>query len=113
MVPDQAGALFAKYTFRGGRGKGLGLSFGLHHVGVLPGDTATGVTPAGVPNQPSFYLAARTILQAGISYQGPRWSLGVVMDNLADKDYIQSSSSRSNLLPGEPRNCSVTLAVKW
>lgn len=112
MVPDHAGALFAKYTVRDGRGKGLGLSFGLHYLDKLPGDNATGVTLAGVRNQPSFYLAPRTILQAGASYRRERWSLGLMVQNLTNKDYIQASSGR-NLLPGEPRNCSVTLEVKW
>ncbi len=113
MVPDNAGALFAKYTVREGRWRGLGLSLGLHYVDVMPGDLATGVTAAGVPNQPSFYLAPRTVWQAGIGYRRERWSLGVVVNNLANKDYIQSSAGRSNLLPSEPRNYSATLEVKF
>ena len=114
MVPDNAGALFAKYTFRDGRFRGFSLSLGAHYVDVLPGDTPnTSFTAAGVPRQPSFFLASRTILQAGVGFRRERWSLGVVVNNLTNKDYIQASTNRNNLLPGEPRNYSATLELKW
>jgi outer membrane receptor protein involved in Fe transport len=113
MVPDKAGGLFAKYTLREGRFQGLGVSFGLHYTGVQAGETATGLTAAGVPVQPSFYVASRTVSQAGISYRRERWSLGVVVNNLTDKDYIQSANGRDFMLPSEPRNVSATLVLRW
>ena len=113
MVPDKAAAFFAKYTFLFGMLRGLGLSLGLHYEGVMPGDKSYGVTSAGVPIQPSFYLAPRTIMQGGISYRRERWNFGIMVMNLLDKDYIQASSTRGILLPGEPRNYSATLELKW
>ena len=113
MVPDHAGALFIKYTFRGGRWAGLGGSLGLHYQDAMPGETAAGVTAAGVPIQPSFYLASRTVSQAGLHYRRERWNVGVIVHNLANRDYIQASNSRNLLLPGEPRHYSATLEVTW
>ena len=113
MVPDNAGAFFAEYTILQGRCNGLGISCGVDYVGAVPGETAALFTDADVPNQPSFYLAPRTILQAGISYRRDRWSFAVVVKNLANKDYIQSSIDRDILLPGEPRNYSATLELRW
>jgi hypothetical protein len=43
MVPDAAGALFAHYTIRQGRWKGIGASVGLDHVGRQPGSTLEGI----------------------------------------------------------------------
>ena len=79
----------------------------------MPGDKSYGVTSAGVPIQPSFYLAPRTIMQGGISYRRERWNFGIMVMNLLDKDYIQASATRGILLPGEPRNYSATLELKW
>ncbi|MEO6569404.1 MAG: TonB-dependent receptor, partial [Opitutaceae bacterium] len=87
-IPDQAAALFAKYTFTRGELKGLAATFGVDYVGRRPGpnlESAAGetlFTPAGVENQPSFYVAPRTLLQAGVSYRTNRWSLAVVVHNL-------------------------------
>jgi iron complex outermembrane receptor protein len=113
MVADNAGALFAKYTFAEGPVKGLGLSLGLDYVDKSAGDQTTLTTAAGVANQPSFYLAARTLLEAGVSYKRDKWSVGVIVNNLTNKDYIVSSSTRTNLVEGDPRNYSVTLDYRF
>ena len=113
MVADNAGALFGKYTFSEGPAKGLGLSVGLDYVDKSAGDQTTLTTAAGVANQPSFYLAARTLLEAGISYKHDKWSLGVIVNNLTNKDYVVSSSTRTNLVEGDPRNYSVTFNYRF
>jgi len=119
MVPDHAWAVFAKYTIRRGRAKGLGLSFGADHLGRRPGSTSesirgeTLVTAAGVPNQPSFYLAPRTVLQVGVSYRSERWKISVVAHNLTNKDYIRAATNRFSLEPGEPRNWSAAFELRW
>ena len=119
MVPDEAGAVFANYTIREGRWKGLGVSFGVDYVGRLPGPS-TGDNPleipftdAGARNQPSFYVAPRTLLQVGVSYARDRWKLSVVVHNLTNEDYIHAASTRHGMLPGEPRNYSATLGLRW
>ena len=119
MVPDEAGAVFVKYTIREGRWKGLGVSFGADYLSRQPGPSTGDLrdelpfTVAGVRNQPSFYLAPRTIVQAGASYACERWKLAVVVQNLANEDYIRAASSRYGMEPGEPRNYSATLELRW
>lgn len=117
MVPDRAGAFFGKYTFRTGRLKGFGLSFGADYTDRTPGETPDArpgyFTAAGVLKRPSFYLAPRTLLLAGASYQRERWSAALTVNNLANKDYIQSAAGgRNTLLPGEPRNFSLTVELR-
>jgi len=113
MVPDNAAALFTKYTFRQGPGKGFGVSLGADYMDRVAGDQATLFTVAGVSNQPSFYLAPRVLLQAGVSYRRERWSAAFGVFNLANKDYILSSNSRTQVQPGEPRNYSATLELRF
>ena len=116
-IPDHAAAVFAKHTFRAGRLKGWGVSLGLDYLSRRPGSSPDGsdirTTPAGVPIQPSFYVAPRTILQAGVNYRSKHWHLTVVVHNLANKDYIRSAATRFSMEPGEPRNFSATLERRW
>ncbi len=75
MVPDQAGALFGKYTFHAGKGKGLGLSFGLHYWKWCPATRASESRPrAFLSSRLSIWRRARscrqesvTVASAGIS----------------------------------------------
>ena len=113
MVLDNVAALFARYTFREGLLKGLGLSIGADYTDRMAGDQPTLFTIAGALNQPSFYIAPRTLVQAGISYRSERWSAGIVVFNLTNKDYIQSSGRRTLVQPGDPRNVSATLEIRW
>ncbi len=108
MVADNAAALFAKYTFAEGPAKGLGFSFGWDYMDQVAGDQTTLATAAGVTNQPSFYLAPRTLLEAGVSYKHGKWSVGVMVNNLTNKDYILASLTRTTLVEGDPRSYSVT-----
>jgi iron complex outermembrane receptor protein len=66
-----------------------------------------------VPNQPSFYLAPRTLLQAGVSYRSKHWNLTAVVHNLANRDYIRGAANRNSIEPGEPRNVSAQLERRW
>jgi iron complex outermembrane receptor protein len=113
MVPERAGAVFTKYTFTSGATKGLGLTLGIDHVGKVAGDQVTLFTSAGVPNQPSFYVAPRTLVQAGLSYRRDRWSVALVVRNVLDKDYVQASQNRNFILMGEPRNYSLSAEYKF
>jgi iron complex outermembrane receptor protein len=119
MVPDNAGALFAKYAVREGPARGLGFSLGADYMDEVSSGApsvrlwATDFPGSTVPKQPTFFLAPRTVWQAGVSYKRDRWSLAVVVQNLTNKDYLKSAQSRNALLPGEPRNYSATLELRW
>ncbi len=118
MVPDNAGALFAKYEFADGSLKNFGISLGVDYMDKAPGEQASGITAAStgtqtIPNQPSFYLAPRTIYTLGFSYKQPTWSVRLNIENVFDKDYIQSAGSRNSLVPGLPRTYAFSATYKF
>jgi len=50
-------------------------------------------------------LPARTVVNANISYQyNESWKAQLNIDNLLNKEYIQSSTGRTNLWVGAPIN---------
>ncbi len=118
MVPDSAGALFGKYTFSNGPLKNFSVSLGLDYMDEAPGEQASGITAAStatnvIPNQPSFYLAPRTIAMLGVGYARDNWQVRLKIDNVLDKDYIQSAGSRNTLVAGLPRNWSASFSYKF
>lgn len=118
MVPDNAAATYLKYSFTKNQLKGFSISLGLDYMDEAPGEQASGITAAStpakvIPNQPSFYLAPRTIANLGFSYEHANWVLRVSIDNVLDKDYIQSAGSRNTLVAGLPRNWSSSFTYKF
>ncbi|HYD82961.1 MAG TPA: hypothetical protein VEA63_02890, partial [Opitutus sp.] len=57
-----------------------------------------------VPNQPTFLVAGRTLVNVGISYRADRWTARIQVNNALDKDYILAAGSRTAAVPGDPRN---------
>ena len=107
-VPDKDGALFIDYKFTDGALKGFGCSLGVDYKGDFAGDqVAPGYTDPThgrfVPNQPSFMVQGRTLLNLGLSYTQANWKVRLNIDNLTDKDYILAAGSRTALIPGIPR----------
>ncbi|HRE83696.1 MAG TPA: TonB-dependent receptor plug domain-containing protein [Opitutaceae bacterium] len=118
MVPDKAGALWLKYQLVDGPAKGFSVSLGVDYMGDAAGEQVASVSPAStatnvIPNQPSFLVAGRTILQLGLGYTRKDWTFHVNVANLTDKDYIQSAGARNVLIPGEPRNISGAVTYKF
>lgn len=118
MVPDTAGALFARYKFSNDALKGFSVNLGLDYMGSAPGEQASGVTAAStaahvIPNQPSFYLAPRTIANLGFGYEHKDWTVRVVLGNVTNKSYIQSAGSRNTLVAGLPFNWSTSITYKY
>jgi len=114
MVPDNSAALFLKYEFHDTPLSGLGLSIGSIYESKQAGDQATGLSVAGVPLKPSFYLAPRTLTQAGISYKyGIHWVGRLLVDNLTNVNYIEAAGSRTSIVPGLPRSFTGTLEYRF
>jgi len=82
---------------------GLEVGLGVDYRGRTPGDAASGYTSAPylVPLQPSFYLDARTLVNLMVSYQFHKnLRAQLIVDNLLDEKYLQSSINRYNVSPG-------------
>ncbi|HWA28000.1 MAG TPA: TonB-dependent receptor [Lacunisphaera sp.] len=115
---ERAGSLLASYEFEresSPRLAGVRLAFGVDYLGRRPGDAIAGVTKAStpdhvIPSQPSFYLAAHTLVNLTLAYDSPhRWGIQVNVDNLLDREYLMAANTRFAVLPGAPRNFRVTL----
>lgn len=90
--------------------KGLAIWLGVSHLSHVPGDAASGVTPAStstniIPRQPSFYLPARTLVNLGLTYKiNDRWRTQLNVANVFDEEYLAASLNRFLVFPGAPRN---------
>ena len=114
---EKSGAVMANYQFKKISAlAGLSVMVGVDYLAKRPGDAASGVTAAStatdiIPNQPTFWLPARTLVNAGGGYKITRdWKVRLDVTNLFDTSYLLSSLSRFSVLPGEPTNvrCRVT-----
>lgn len=111
-VPDKAGAIYVDYRFTEGPLKGFGINVGADYKSDVAGENVNAFTTslpiAGgvglVPQQPSFLVAGRTLVNIGFSYRRPTWSARVLIANALDKDYIQAAGSRTSAIMGDPRN---------
>ena len=64
--------------------------------------------------QPSFWLPARTLVNASISYQFNRnWKAQLNIDNLLDTTYFEASINRFMVYPGVPFNPRLTVTYKF
>ncbi len=106
-VPDHAGGLYADYRFDKGPVKGLGFNIGVDYKSDVVGENATGftqtTTPPFVPNQPTFKIAGRTVVNLGIAYRTRDWTARINMSNALDKDYVLAAGSRTSVINAEPR----------
>jgi iron complex outermembrane receptor protein len=121
-TPDRNGGLYADYRFTNGPLTGFGVNVGVDYKGEVAGDQVnpsyTTVKPLPgavkfVAAQPSFLVAARTLVNLGVSYRAPKWIARVTVTNLFDKDYIQAALNRNSLYVGDPRAVRASLTYKF
>ena len=113
----RSGAVLGNYRFNknsvlGGFSVGLSADWLDRRAGDDPTGFTNSVTP--VPNQPTFFLPARTLVNLTLGYQaGERWSAQLNVENLLNKDYLASSSSRNLVWTGKPLNARVAVKYKF
>ena len=113
---EKSGALWVNYTFAK---TGLSAGFGLDYLSKRAGDNPGGATNLSTPTnviriQPSFWLPARTLVNATVIYRIDRhWRTQLNIDNLFDKYYLQSSTGRQNVWVGTPLNARLTVAYSF
>ncbi|WP_221031236.1 TonB-dependent siderophore receptor [Actomonas aquatica] len=119
-VPDQNGAIYADYQFGEGALSGFGVNIGIDYKGDVVGENATGYTTSTplpgdvfVPNQPTFLVDARTLVNLGFSYKSEQWTSRLQFNNVLDKDYILAAGSRTAAVPGNPFNVKASFTYKF
>ncbi|MFT3783310.1 MAG: TonB-dependent receptor [Nibricoccus sp.] len=117
---EKSGALWGTYSFdKASSLGGLTISLGADYLSKRAGDTASGVTSYSTPArvirvQPSFWLPARTLVNATISYRiDERWKTQIDVNNLLDEYYLQSSTGRQNVWVGAPINAKATVTYRF
>jgi len=118
---EESWALLARYEFDQSAGplRGLSVSLGANYLARRPGDTATGLAAGStpekpVPNLPTFFLDARTLVDASLAYKFSKtWSAQLNVENLLDTEYLTSSESRQSVWPGVPLNARLRVTYSF
>ena len=119
-VPDHAGAVYADYRFTEGVLKGFGANIGIDYKSDVAGENVNSYTTSKpirgvglVPQQPSFLVAGRTLVNVGFSYRTADWVVRLQVANVTDKDYILAAGSRTSAVVGEPRAVKVSTTYNF
>ena len=120
-VPDHAGALYIDYRFTDGVLKGFGMNVGIDYKSDVAGENVNGLTTtlpiAGgvgfVPQQPSFLVGGRTVVNVGFSYRTKNFSVRLQIANALNEDYILAAGSRGSLVEADPRSWKVSTTYNF
>jgi iron complex outermembrane receptor protein len=117
---EKSGAIWANYEFAKDTAlDGFSIGLGVTHLGDRPGDSASGVTAAStsdniIPNQPSFYLPARTLVNISASYRfNANWRAQLNLDNVLNEDYLAASITRYVVVPGDDFNARLRVTYSF
>ncbi len=120
-VPDRAGALYVDYKFTDGVLKGFGVNVGIDYKSDVAGENVSGYTTTRpitggvgfVPQQPSFLVGARTVVNAGVSYRTRNFTVRLQIANALNEDYILAAGSRGSLVVADPRSWKVSTSYSF
>ncbi|MEY2880486.1 MAG: hypothetical protein RLZZ15_2866, partial [Verrucomicrobiota bacterium] len=115
---EKSTAAWARYEFLTGDLKGFHVSLGTNWTDKRPGDAASGLTAAStptnlIPNQPTFFLPARTLVDAAAGYTRGPWSYQANVDNVFNKKYLLASLSRNAVYAGTGVNLRVSATYRF
>ncbi|MES1194439.1 MAG: hypothetical protein ABUL65_01005, partial [Opitutus sp.] len=65
------------------------------------------------PNQPSFYLGARTLVNLTLAYDRKHWGVQLNVDNVFDEEYLMAAINRTSVYVGTPTNVRGTFTYKF
>ncbi len=101
-VPEHSGSLLGVYEFLDGSLRGLEVGSGINYVGDRSGNVADS----------GFELPGYTTVDLLTRYKATQdLTLGVNLNNAFDRTYYERSYSNVWVMPGEPRNLSVSLSL--
>ncbi len=110
-APRDNAHLWSRYDVEGGALAGLGLALGVVHVSGQPGNSPTRANPR-ILQLPSY-----TVVDLALYYTfRERYDLGLKFGNVLDEKYYDSVGSTLadvSVVPGAPRNVSLSLNVNF
>jgi iron complex outermembrane receptor protein len=98
-VPDHLSNLLLNYHFTEGLLKNLNVFAGANHQGNVSGESISAVSALGVPEQPSFYVNAFTVLNVGAGYGYGRYHFNLNVDNALNQKFWWQPASRISVSP--------------
>ncbi|MDB6165352.1 MAG: TonB-dependent receptor plug [Lacunisphaera sp.] len=98
-IPDNMANALLNYRFTEGLLKNANFFVGVIHQGNVAGETVGGYTSLGVPEQPGFYVAPYTVVNAGAGYKWGRYHFNLNVDNALNQKFWWQASSRTSLYP--------------
>jgi iron complex outermembrane receptor protein len=112
-VPDTMWNLLLNYRIREGSLKNLSGFFAISHLGNVAGETRSGVTAQGVPQQPGFFVAPWTVFNAGAGYTHERYRFSLNVDNVFDQRFWWQPASRISVSPYPGRTVRLTTTISF
>lgn len=112
-VPDTTSAALLRYAVTSGPLRNLAVFAGVIHNGDVAGETVTGFTAQGVPEQPGFYLADWTVYNAGGSYRIGRYQFNLDVENLANARFAWQPAGRNSVSPYPARTFRVITTIHY
>jgi iron complex outermembrane recepter protein len=97
-VPDNTANLLLNYHFTDGALKNFSVFAGAQHQADTAGETVTSFTGT-VPNQPSFFVASWTAVNAGASYGWSRYRFNLNVDNVLNSKFVWQPAGRNSVSP--------------
>jgi iron complex outermembrane receptor protein len=120
-IAEKSAALWINWTAdKEGALKGLSAGIGADYLAKRAGDQpAANFTSLSTPSniirwQPSFYLPARTLVNASVSdIINSHWKTQLNSDNLLNEDYLAASTARNTVFPGTPFNPKIKVVYSF
>jgi iron complex outermembrane recepter protein len=112
-VPDQLANLLLNYHWHDGLLTGANVFAGAVHQGNVAGETITGFTTLGIPEQPSFFVPGWTVVNAGAGYTWDRYTLNLNVDNLLNRHFFWDPASRLSVPTYDGRTARGTITAKF
>jgi iron complex outermembrane recepter protein len=112
-APDRTANLLLNYRFTAEPLKNLNVFAAATHNGKVAGETASGFTALGVPQQPGYYLPEWTVINAGAGYQWNRWRFNLNLDNVLNAKFPWQPSSRLSVSPYPGFTYRLTTTVRF
>jgi outer membrane receptor protein involved in Fe transport len=82
-------------------------------MGDVAGETRSGVTALGVPQQPGFYVKPWTVLNLGAGYEWRRYRFNLNVDNALNSKFWWQPARRISVSPYPGLTARFTTSVKF